>query len=168
MSDKVTGVLIGKVKDIDDPHGEGTVRVEYSWMGGSNVQRPAPIVTLMAGNNRGSWFMPEVGDEVVVAFDRGDINQPYILGFLWNGEQKPPSTNPKLRKFRSLNGHQIEFMDSPPARGDQGYLSIKDAHGNEIRMKNGEVSISSTGTVRIDAKHVFINGRRVLISPGNI
>lgn len=168
MSDRVTGILIGTVKSIDDPMGEGTVRVEYSWMGGSNLQRPAPIATLMAGGGRGLWFMPEVGDEVVVAFDRGDINQPYIIGFLWNGQQKPPTKDPKLRKMRSVNGHQIEFMDSPPAQGDQGYLSVKDAHGNEIKLSNAEISIHSKGTVRIDAPHVFINGRRVLITPGNI
>jgi uncharacterized protein involved in type VI secretion and phage assembly len=168
MNERVTGILIGTVKAIDDPMGEGTVRVEYGWMGGNNVQRPAPIATLMAGADRGMWFMPEVGDEVVVAFDRGDINQPYIIGFLWNGQQKPPTKDPKLRKIRTLNGHQIEFMDATPEKGDEGYLSIKDAHGNEIKMSNAEVSIRSKGTLRIDAPHVFINGRRVLITPGNI
>jgi uncharacterized protein involved in type VI secretion and phage assembly len=168
MNERVTGVLIGTVKAIDDPMGEGMVRVEYSWMGGANVTRPAPIATLMAGGNRGLWFMPEVGDEVLVAFDRGDINQPYIIGFLWNGKQKPPTNNPKLRKMRSLNGHEIEFMDSTPSQGDEGYLRITDAHGNEIKMTNTQISIRSRGTVRIDAPHIFINGRRVLISPGNI
>jgi uncharacterized protein involved in type VI secretion and phage assembly len=168
MNERITGVLIGTVKSIDDPMGEGTVRVEYTWMGGSNVQRPAPIATLMAGNDRGTWFMPEVGDEVVVAFDRGDINQPYIIGFLWNGQQKPPTKDPSLRKIKTLNGHEIEFMDSPPADGDKGYLRIKDGHGNEIKMSNAEISIRGTAVVRIDAPHVFINGRRVLISPGSI
>ena len=81
------------VKDVDDPNGEGRIRVDFPWMGGNNQSYWAPVATLMSGSGRGSWFMPEVGDEVLVAFDHEDVNHPYILGFLWNGKDKPPETS---------------------------------------------------------------------------
>ncbi len=47
------------------------------------------MATLFAGKDRGSWFMPDVGDEVLVSFEHGDPSRPYVLGGLWNGTDSP-------------------------------------------------------------------------------
>jgi phage baseplate assembly protein V len=108
---KIPGVVIGVVNAVDDPNGEGRIRVDFPWMGGSNKSYWAPVVTFMSGNGRGSWFMPEVGDEVVVAFDHGEIDHPFVLGFVWNGQDKPPETDVHKRFFKSVKGHSILFDD---------------------------------------------------------
>lgn len=173
MTGKVNGVLVGTVQAVDNAQ-SGAVRVQFAWLGGQSITRPAPIATLMAGTNRGLWFMPEVGDEVLVAFQNGNVDEPFIVGFLWNGQHTPPTpADPKIRKIRSYNGHEIEMFDpgsqgGTVTGGDQGYLRISDAHGNKIEMRNTELSIFSPGTVRIDAAHIFINRRRVLLSSGSI
>lgn len=108
---KILGVVIGIVNAVDDPNGEGRIRVDFPWMGGFNQSYWAPVVTFMSGNGRGSWFMPEVGDEVVVAFDHGEVDHPFILGFVWNGQDKPPETDVHKRLFKSVKGHSILFDD---------------------------------------------------------
>src|ERR671927_452964 len=108
---RVYGVISARVTDVDDPEGLGRVKVEFPWMEGKNETYYAPIATLMAGGDRGSFYMPEVGDEALVAFDQGDVNHPYIVGFLWNGAEKPPVTDRHRRIIRSVNGHEIEIYD---------------------------------------------------------
>src|SRR6478609_7184664 len=108
---RINGVVVGIVKSVEDPQAEGRVRVEFPWMGGNNQGYWAPVATLMSGGGRGSWFMPELEDEVLVAFDQGDVNHPFIIGFLWNGRDRPPVTDPHRRLIRSVNGHEIEIYD---------------------------------------------------------
>src|SRR4051812_19596702 len=106
--------------------------------------------------------MPEVDDDVLVAFERGDVEQPFIIGFLWNGEQTPPRKNHKLRVLRSVNGHTIEFYDPDVQNGEAGYLRLVDAYGNEVVLENGQISITGVWSVNIDAPNVIIKGRPVL------
>jgi phage baseplate assembly protein V len=160
------GIVIGVVEDVDHPEGEGAIRVSYPWLTGRSVSRWAPVAAPMAGNDRGVWMVPEVGDEAVIGFDRGDRDSPYILGFLWNGQDRPPSTAVRERVIRSFNGHTIRFIDSTPtAGGNKGALVLEDAHGNQIVMTNGKVTITSTGVLQLDAPVVVIGGttyRRVV------
>src|SRR5579872_1368435 len=120
---RIYGVVIALVTDVNDPDGQGKVRVNYPWLGESDGYW-ARVATLMAGRNRGSWYMPEVDDEVLVAFEHGDVAHPYIVGFLWNGRDKPPSSDPHLRLIRTVNGHEIAIYDPPVQSGDQGYIQI--------------------------------------------
>ena len=104
---KIYGVVTGEVDDLDDPEGEGRIRVRFGWLPGNNQSYWAPVATLMAGDRRGSWFMPEVGDEVLVAFDHGDVNHPYVIGFLWNGQDLPPvddGASSEVRRLRTVSG----------------------------------------------------------------
>ena len=94
---RVYGVVIGMVTDVDDPNAQGRVNVKLPWLPGENESFWAPVATLMSGGGRGSWFMPEVGDEVLIAFEHGDQNFPFVIGYLWNGVQKPPSNGGKYR-----------------------------------------------------------------------
>jgi phage baseplate assembly protein V len=135
------------------------------------MSRWAPIASPMAGNDRGVWMVPEVGDEAILAFHNGVPHRPYVLGFLWNGQDRPPSTAVRERVIRSRNGHTIRFIDSTPTQGgNKGALSIEDPHGNRIVLTNGKVTIKSTGVLELDAPTVVIGGttyRRVVTPNSN-
>lgn len=153
---KVYGVMVGTVIDVQDPQGEGRVRVQFTWLPGDSQSYWAPVAAAMAGPDRGAFLMPEVDDEVLVAFDRGDVNHPYVLGFLWNGRQKPPTQDVRERIIRSVNGHAIRFLDSTPAGGSLGALVIEDAHGNRITLSNGKIAIKSIGVLELDAASIIL------------
>lgn len=158
---RIPGVVTGVVESVDDPQGEGRIRVSFRWLEGEPQSTWAPVVTPFAGNDRGAWWMPEVGDECLIAFEYGDFNHPFVLGFLWNGVDSPPESNHRVRLFKSLNGHKIEIADPDPAAGDNGYLLVEDAHGNSVLMANAYVRIKSTGVLHIEAPAVTINQRPV-------
>jgi uncharacterized protein involved in type VI secretion and phage assembly len=105
--------------------------------------------------------MPEVDDEVLLAFQHGDMSHPFIIGFVWNPVQAPPSQDPRQRMIRSTNGHTIRFVDSTPQNGNKGAIVIEDAHGNVISLTNGLITIHSEGHINLDAKTVNIMGRPV-------
>jgi phage baseplate assembly protein gpV len=117
---------------------------------------PARVSTFMAGNKRGAYFMPEVGDEVVVGFEMGDINRPVILGALWSDQDAPPdgvdtSSSNNIRSIVSRDGHQVTLDDTPGA----GKVQIKIAGdppsgGFEITIEAGpqpKINIKTTGVI---------------------
>ena len=124
----------------------------------------------MAGNQRGSLLLPEVNDEVLCAFDHGDSRFPFVIGFLWNGQDMPPSQDVRLRQIVSVNGHKIQFFDSTPQNGDKGALVIQDAHGNTITMSNGKITISSVSVLELSGNIIILSGpgfSRVVAPNGN-
>jgi uncharacterized protein involved in type VI secretion and phage assembly len=161
MTERVYGIVVGIVVDVDDPEGQGRVRVDLAFMPGGNRSYWAPVVMPMAGKDRGCWLMPEVGDEAVVSFDHGDTDHPYILGFTWNGVDKTPSTTAKERVIRSLNGHTIRMLDSTPSGGNKGALVIEDAHGNSIVMTNTHMIVHAEGALILDAKTISLRSSGV-------
>lgn len=165
---RMRGVVTGQVIDVHDPDGHGRVHVKFPYLGGQNESYWAPVATLMSGGGRGSWFMPVVGDEVLVAFNQDDPAHPHILGYLWNGEDRPPETDPNMRVIRSVNGHEIRLYDPSPSSGDKGYIQIKDAHGNMIELANARISITSVGQIEINAPSITIAGRPVVPAAGPI
>jgi len=136
----------------------------------------ARVASPMAGNNRGMFFLPEVNDEVVVAFEQGDMNRPYILGALWNGVDNPPETNSdgknNIRKITSRSGHEIIFGDDSTTRKEkleihtkaghtillddsagQEKIEIKDKTGNNvIKMDSVQNSIDITSAMKLKIK----------------
>lgn len=168
--DKYYGVMLGTVTNVEDPMGQGRVRLQFAWLGGENETFWAPIAAAMAGDMRGAFFMPEVGDEVLVAFERGDINFPYVIGFLWNGPDRPPSKSVRERIFKSVNGHAIRFLDSTPDGGSMGAVVIEDAHGNRITLSSGKITIKSVAVIEIDAPLITLQGpgyKRVITPNSN-
>lgn len=171
MNNRVNGVVIGRVKRVDDPQGEGRILVEFPWMEGRNQSYWAPPATLMSGGGRGAWFMPEQGDEVLLAFDHGDINHPYIVGFLWNGVDKPPRTDPALRTIQTVSGHVLEFDDNgggesisikwkgrdPSITMESSKLSLKFDSKSFIEISSGGITIKSTGEVTIQGSMIKLN-----------
>lgn len=128
----IKGVAIGIVTDNKDPEGMGRAKVKFPWVESEGDSHWARISTLMAGKDRGAVFLPEIEDEVLVAFDKGDIRHPYILGALWNGQDNPPETNSdgknNIRKIKSRSGHEIIFNDDDSGKKEKIEIHTKGKH----------------------------------------
>jgi len=139
------GLMFAEVTGI---HDDG---YQLEWLSGSmsSPSAPARVATLMAGDGRGAFFMPEVGDEVVVGFELGNIDRPVILGALWSDQDKPPqqadtgATN-HVRTIVSRAGHEVTFDDSP-----DGKITIKTKGGMEITLNDvpPKIVIKTTGNI---------------------
>jgi uncharacterized protein involved in type VI secretion and phage assembly len=164
---QVNGVVVGLVTNVNDPEKLGRIRVAFPWLDASYESEWIRIATMMAGSGRGSFFMPEVNDEVLLAFEHGDSRFPYVIGFLWNGKDKPPTEHVRDRMLKSKNGHTIRFLDSTPVKGDQGGIIIEDAHRNRITMTNAQITIRSTGALVLEGASVVVrvNGVFRVVAP---
>jgi uncharacterized protein involved in type VI secretion and phage assembly len=173
---RVTGVAVGIVTSTKDPQGLGRVKVRFPWLSEAAESDWAKVMSFMAGKDRGGVFIPEVNDEVLVAFEHGDIDFPYVLGGLWNTDQQPPEQNldgkNNVRKIRSRSGHEIVFNDNGVAgqecveiRSSSGHsiilsdapgkehVLIKDKSGNNlIRMDSVGRSISMESGLKLSIK----------------
>jgi phage baseplate assembly protein V len=151
---RIYGVAVGLVIDNKDPQSLGRVRLKLPALSDDEIGHWARIAVLMAGADRGTVFLPEVGDEVLVAFEHGDIARPYVLGGLWNGQDKPPETNAdgknNLRLVKSRSGHLIRLDDSD---GAEKIEIIDKSGGNSITIDtaNNAITITSAADVTIDA-----------------
>src|SRR5439155_2322206 len=114
------GVDPALVVDVVDPLGQGRVKVRLPWSPdseSSSYEAWARLATPMAGNDRGVWFIPDVNDEVVLAFEGGDARRPYVIGALWNGKDQPPQTmdgggRNDIKLIRSRNGVKVTLDDT--------------------------------------------------------
>jgi uncharacterized protein involved in type VI secretion and phage assembly len=139
---KMNGVVTGQVVSTDDPDQQGRVQVSLPFLGGQNESYWAPVATMLAGGSTGSWFMPETGDEVLVAFNQEDVNHPYIIGFLWNGQDQPPDTNPKHRTIKTPGKHVLQFDDTDGSTK----ITLQSAGGQTVVIDDsGTGSITVTG-----------------------
>lgn len=127
---KLVGVAIGIVTNNKDPDGLGRVKLKFPWRDSNDESYWARITTLMAGKEMGTFFLPEVDDEVLVAFDQGDIEHPFVIGSLWNGKEKPPETNSdgknNIRKIKSRSGHEVILNDEQSK--EQVVIKTKGGH----------------------------------------
>jgi uncharacterized protein involved in type VI secretion and phage assembly len=164
----INGVVPGLVTAVNDPDGQGRIKVSFRWLNTTHETDWVRIATAMAGNGRGTFFMPEINDEVLVAFGHGDTRFPYVIGFLWNGKDAPPADNTRLRRIQSVNGHRISFIDATPDSGSKGALVIEDAHGNTVSMSNGKIAIKSVAVLELVAPTITLNGRVVCPNPNAI
>lgn len=134
----ITGVVVGVVTDNQDLEGLGRVKVKFPWRDDNDESFWARIASLMGGQDRGTYFLPEVNDEVLVAFDHGDIHHPYVIGGLWNGRDNPPETNRdgknNIRKIRSRSGHELIFNDD--SEGGQEKIEIHTKAGHKIVLND--------------------------------
>jgi uncharacterized protein involved in type VI secretion and phage assembly len=128
----ISGVVAGIITNNKDSEGLGRVKIKFPWLSDDNETDWVRIATLMAGGGRGSFFLPEVGDEVLVAFEHGDINHPFVIGALWNGVDKPPDNNSdgknNIRKITSRSGHEIIFNDDNTAKQERIEIHTNSGH----------------------------------------
>ncbi|MES3518351.1 MAG: phage baseplate assembly protein V [Natronomonas sp.] len=133
------GVVVAVVTDNEDPKDLGRVRLQFPWRDADDESYWARIATPMAGDEYGSYFLPEVDDEVLVAFENGDIHRPYVVGSLWNGKQEPPRKNDghnDVREIRTRSDHRITFDDDRD--GNDGSISIRTSEGHEIVIDDAD------------------------------
>lgn len=117
IDQKVFGVLTGTVVDVADPLALGRVRIRLPSIDDTDLTPWARVATPMTGVLAGEYFIPGIGDEVLVAFEHGDLNAPYIIGSLWNAVHLPPLPSPLMgmRVIRTPEGNQLGFRMVPPA-----------------------------------------------------
>jgi uncharacterized protein involved in type VI secretion and phage assembly len=163
LSDRrLAGVVIAQVSDVNDPQGWGRVKLTYPWLSDTYVSDWARTVQLGAGQDRGAMVVPEVGDEVLAAFELGDIRRPYVVGGLYNGVDTPKAGPIDLldsgsgeinrRSLVSRRGHRLDFLDQTGKTegvtirtGDDKLQLLMDATGTKL-------TIHSDGTVLVEAR----------------
>jgi uncharacterized protein involved in type VI secretion and phage assembly len=146
------GVVVAVVTNNEDPENLHRVKVKFPWLDGDTESHWARVATPMAGNNRGLYFLPEVDDEVLVAFEHGAIDFPFVVGSLWNGKDKAPESNSdhqnNNRTLRSRSGHVIRFVDKSGSES----IEIIDKTGSNkvvIDSKNNTITIASQSDISI-------------------
>jgi len=151
-SDRISGVAVAFVKSNKlDAIG----RIEITLPGFSDdVVLLARVATLMAGPDRGTLFLPEKDDEVLVAFECGDITRPYVIGALWNGKDQPPDPNSdgknNLRLIKSRSGHIVRLDDTD---GSEKIEIIDKGGKNKLTFdtKNDTIKIESAKDISVEA-----------------
>ncbi len=161
MRAATNGVVIAQVTDNQDPDGIGRIQVRFPWLREDDQPRWLPVASPMAGPGRGLFVMPEPEDEALVAFEHGDFDHGYIVGFLWNEQHRPPTASPDERIIQSREGHKIRFLDAESVAGNRGALVVEDAHGNAVAMTNGVMRIYAQGHLDILASSMTIMNRPV-------
>jgi hypothetical protein len=116
-TDRFYGVVVGKVINMLDPATLGRLQVQLPFIDALDLSPWARVALPMAGMFHGTYFIPNLGDEVLVAFEHGDISVPYIIGCLWSAAAPPPlpSPVPQIRAIRTPIGNQIVFTEVPPS-----------------------------------------------------
>lgn len=140
------GVAIGVVTNNQDQLGR--VKVRMPWFSGSEESAWARVSVPMAGMNRGTYFIPQVDDEVLLAFEHGDIRHPYVIGSLWNVQDFPPELLPtdpiQKRTIRTQAGHEVAFDDVEQS------VIITTSTQQKIEMTPQKIEISNmTGSHKI-------------------
>jgi uncharacterized protein involved in type VI secretion and phage assembly len=180
------GAFPALVTDIVDPEGLGRVKIALPWSpdtAGARYETWARLATFMAGNNRGSWFIPDVDDEVLIVFEGGDPRRPYVIGSLWNGKDSPPESMDGAGKnfkkvLRSRNGVKLTMDDTDGREqfiletpgGQQltlkdgpGAVEIVDSNGNSIKLETSGITITAAAKVTVNASQVAVSAGMVTV-----
>jgi uncharacterized protein involved in type VI secretion and phage assembly len=186
---RLYGAYPAEVTNIKDPDGQGRVKVRLPWSpdgGGAGYEAWARLAVLMAGGNRGTWFVPDPGDEVLVMFEGGDPRRPYVVGALWNGRDAPPETmdgagNNDIKSIVSRNGIRVtlddtdgqETMTIETPGGQQlklqdgpGSVEIRDSNGNSITLDSGGITLTAAANVKVQASQVEVTAGMVTVNAG--
>jgi uncharacterized protein involved in type VI secretion and phage assembly len=183
------GVYPAVVTDLADPDAQGSVKVALPWSpdaDGGAYEVWARLATMMAGSGRGSWFVPDVDDEVLVGFEGGDPRRPYVLGALWNGSDAPPETmdgagNNDKKVLKSRNGVTVTLDDTDGSEqlvletpGGQkatlhdgpGSITIEDANGNSVKLESSGVTVNAASKVTLTAATAEISASMLTVNAG--
>ena len=183
------GVYPAVVIDNVDPQQGGRVQVQLPVLVdpvAKNFAAWARVATLMAGSQSGTWFIPDKGAEVLVAFEGGDPRKPYVIGALWNGPQPPPEQmDPaganNLKVICSRQGLKVTLDDqagqeslSIETPGGQsivlkdgpGSITLTDSSGNTITLESSGITVTSSGKVTINASTLEISAGMLTVNAG--
>lgn len=154
----IQGVVTALVTNVNDPENLGRIKVKYAWLGEIEsdwIRLAAP----MAGSGRGFFYLPEINDEVLLAFEHGDVHRPYVVGMLWNNKDKPPEPNSSVaaggkinrRVLKSRSGHLVVLDDTD----GREQIVIRDKTGSNelvIDSKKNSMAIKVAGDFTVEAK----------------
>lgn len=155
-----------KVTDNEDPNNLGRIRVQFDWQALLDDEMMTPWLRMAqpyAGGGKGFSFIPEIGEEVMIDFEGGNAERPYVKGTLYNGVGDPdgkwlPNNNSsnQIKAIRTRNGHTIEIHDE----GDNGYIRIYDNEKENyiLTFSTDEklIKLESTGNIELYAKNDII------------
>lgn len=185
------GIVVGVVTDNSDPNNQGRVKVKYPWLSEDHTSYWARIASPMAGSGRGFQFLPEIDDEVLVAFEHGDPTRPYIIGALWNGTDSPPYETGKSvgggkvvrRMIQTRVGHKLAFLESPDTQGfvvktaDEHVIELRDTDklirvktkmGHLIEMNDAEGKILVKDMTGANSIEIDSTGRIAMVAVSQI
>lgn len=186
---RLYGVYPAEVTDIKDPDGQGRVKIRLPWSpdgGGAGYEAWARLATLMAGPQRGTWFIPDPGDEVLVLFEGGDPRRPYVVGALWNGTDSPPENmdgagnnykksivsrrdiritlddteGQETLSIQTPGGQKITLKDGP------GSIEISDSNGNSVKLESAGITVTASANVTVRASQVEVNAGMLTVNAG--
>ncbi|ARE41825.1 hypothetical protein RGUI_3684 [Rhodovulum sp. P5] len=163
MTDRVRGFLLGEVTDVDDPQGLGRIRAKLKSRPGEPVCQWAPVARPLASGGFGLFWQPVAGDMVVLGFEEGVIERPYVVGAIFTGDNTPPVTEVKQRVIRSESGHEIMLDDTEGSET----IVITDKTGSTITMEASGVTIETQGDLTLKGTNVTIEASAQLTGKGN-
>lgn len=160
---RVYGVVVGVVTNNQDDRGLGRVKVKLPWLSGSDESNWARVLAPMAGNQRGVYFLPEVDDEVLVVFEHGRVDRPFVIGALWNGKDKPPADNGdgknNKRLIKSRSGHTITLDDTDGGEKitiadgkKKSTIELDAVKGALLLRSDGDITVKAKGKITIESE----------------
>lgn len=184
-----SGLVLGVVTNVNDEENLGRVKVRFPSLGDDAESDWARVVIPGVGKDRGLDLRPEVNDEVVVGFERGDVRFPFVLGGVWSGKHPPPEADTSddgvvvRRQIVSRVGHAITFSDGPTgtaADDPERYVEIALAHGKTtvkiaedhikieapsghpitIESGDGTIELTDAGDVEIKANNLTFEAKQ--------
>jgi len=148
---------IAVVKENNDPQSLGRVRVQFNWQSGNEMTPWIRVSTAHASVDRGFYFTPEIDDQVMVDFEHGNPNRPYIINSMYHSQAKPEFFDPdnNFKSIKTRSGHTILFNDTSGKES----ITIKDKKGNRIKLNtaSSSISISTPGTLSLSSKNMKTN-----------
>jgi uncharacterized protein involved in type VI secretion and phage assembly len=177
---KVFGVSVATVLNNIDCTGEARVMLTIPWLPGYTPW--ARLAMPMAGMGRGTYFVPQIGDEVLVAFNHGDVREPYVLGTCWNTMDRPPAVAPTdpvtKRKIRTPLGHELAFdeaLQSVTLTSNTMSTVTLDPEKAQLSTplatvtigKAGDVTITAATKISLNAPVIEINAKTLLTAQSN-
>ena len=144
---RLYGVFAGIVEDNDDPEHEGRIKVRFPWLDDATVSEWCRVMMPYAGKDFGACFVPEKRTEVLVAFTHGDMNEPVVIGGLYNGKDKPPTyhdgTTRDVKMIKTRVGHVFRMDDSDQSRAIS--FETEGGHSGAFDDQNKNITLSSAG-----------------------
>ena len=163
-----SSVVVGLVTQNDDPQGMGRVRVKYPALSDTLEGWWARMVAPGAGDKRGQLMLPLPGDEVMVAFEHGDLQRPYILGSLWNGKDLPDDLAHKDGSY-ALHSDQKFVVTADKEISVTGKDTLKLESTGDLTIKtDGSIKQNATGEVTIEGQSITIKGSSISIEGSTV
>jgi len=159
------------VMENKDPEKLGRVRVQFLWQKEQDENLMTPWIRIAqphGGNNKGFYFIPEVGEEVMLGFENGNAEKPYVIGTLYQGEQKPGENwyneDNNIKAIRTRNGHTIEFQDVDEGGFIQIYDNEKKNYVITFSTDKKRIKLKSSGNIELYAeKDIILRAKNDII-----